>query len=434
MKKSRPYQAVGVKEIRIPDLASNRPGMECHVGLDCSKQEVLAVVRWTDRSFERPWRVKLHEQELGVLVERLRELEAGRQMTVALEPTGTYCDPVRQALSEAGLQVYRVNPKASHDFAEIFDGVPSQHDGKDAACVAELSAIHKHTAWPWNTESQELRHEIEWMDNQQRMLTRWLGQLESSLGRHWPELSGILELSSATMLWLLTTYGGPEGVRDDAQMRSLLRKKSYGGLTEEKIDRVLDSARNTIGTTQTPADVRQMKRYAEEALRASIEIRKCRKRIRELTKGNFVVELLARIVGLNTASICWAHIGDPAKYHSSRAYLKAFGLNLKERSSGRYQGQLKITKRGPSRPRRWLYFAALRYAKDPWIRPWFESKKQRGSGHARRALISLMRKIVMAMYQVRVHGKPFDVHALLPGAAKCQPKKKSQRQRVEIEA
>ena len=41
----------------------------------------------------------------------------------------------------------RVSNKASHNYAEIFDGVPSQHNGKDAAVVAELAGLGK--AQPW---------------------------------------------------------------------------------------------------------------------------------------------------------------------------------------------------------------------------------------------------------------------------------------------
>ncbi|MGH8522516.1 MAG: hypothetical protein ACREU9_14085, partial [Gammaproteobacteria bacterium] len=37
---------------------------------------------------------------------------------------------------------------------------------------------------------------------------------------------------------------------------------------------------------------------------------------------------------------------DPRAYANSGSYCKAFGLNLKERSSGQHKGQIKITKRG----------------------------------------------------------------------------------------
>jgi transposase len=96
--------------------------------------------------------------ELSILVQKLKELGHGREMVIAMEPTGTYADPVRQALHDAGLEVYRVSPKASHDYAEILDGVPSQHDGKDAACVAELSAMKKRQEWKWDVSAQDASH------------------------------------------------------------------------------------------------------------------------------------------------------------------------------------------------------------------------------------------------------------------------------------
>jgi hypothetical protein len=67
--------------------------------------------------------------------------------------------------------VHRVSPKAASDYAEIFDGVPSQHDGKDAAVVAELAAQGRR--WPWplvlpNEVEQELAYQVEWLEGQRR--------------------------------------------------------------------------------------------------------------------------------------------------------------------------------------------------------------------------------------------------------------------------
>ena len=67
---------------------------------------------------------------------------------MALEPSGTYGAALRQGLQDAGLAMRRVSPKAAHDYAEVFDGVPSQHDGKDAAVVAELAALGQASPWP----------------------------------------------------------------------------------------------------------------------------------------------------------------------------------------------------------------------------------------------------------------------------------------------
>ena len=420
--KSRPYQAMSVKNVDVQQISRNRDGIGCDLGLDSSKDDVLVCVRWSNGSFERPWRVAL--TELSVFTSKLKELGEGRELTIAMEPTGTYCDPVRQALHDAGFNVYRVSAKASHDYAEIFDGVPSQHDGKDAACVAELSSMKKRALWPWNSHADEIRHEIEWMDAHQQIQTRWLGRIEGLLARFWPEASSMLKVSSATLLNVLAHYGGPRELATDPEAAK--RLAGWGGfhLKKKKIEKLLDSAAKTVGVRQNAADIDQVRRYAEETLKTRKEINKSKRRLKELTKDNAVVQRLAPVVGLATAAVLWAHLGDPKKYHCAHAYVKAMGLNLKVRSSGRWEGHLKITKRGHSRPRRWLYFAALRYCQDPWIKPWYQKKKARGEGFAKRALVALMRKLALALYYVG-QDRTFDVRTMLPGAGKYASKKQT---------
>jgi hypothetical protein len=91
-----------------------------------------------------------------------------------------------------------------------------------------------------------------------------------------------------------------------------------------------------------------------------------------------------------------------------RAFLKAMGINLKEKSSGKMQGQLKITKRGPSRVRQYLWLAVFRWIQtDPIANAWYQRKKRRDGGRASRAAVALMRKLAKALYHV-ARGAAFD--------------------------
>jgi len=135
--KSKPYSSVSVKGVQGAMLARAHAGQTCVLGVDVAKFELMAVLRWADGSFEKPWRV-INPGEVGLLVAKLVELRsAGLTLTVALESSGTYGDAFRQAVSDAGIAVRRVSAKAVKDQAETFDGVPSQHDGKDAAIIAD---------------------------------------------------------------------------------------------------------------------------------------------------------------------------------------------------------------------------------------------------------------------------------------------------------
>src|SRR5260370_40773522 len=146
--KSRAYRATRVNDVNWDEIARGREGLGITVGVDVGKLSLWAVCRWDDGRFERPW-VADNPMEVPSLVSLIRRLSAGRKLLVAMESSGTYGDPLRQALADNEIKVERVGNKASHDYAEVFDGVPSQHDGKDAAVIGELAALGKSTPWDY---------------------------------------------------------------------------------------------------------------------------------------------------------------------------------------------------------------------------------------------------------------------------------------------
>ena len=259
---------------------------------------------------------------------------------------------VRQ-LTDAKLTVHRVSGKAVHDYAEIFDGVPSQHDGKDAAMVAELAAMGKSSPWPYQPPAefdQELRYWVERMDVQQRIGMLWLGRLEALLARHWPEATQYLELNSETLLQVLVEYGGPAALAADPQAAKRLQR--LGRSAPEKAKRSSGSCRSrhrASGCGKRRSIGGGCKSVPKQRCRPSMKFRRRRGRWRSWPKAMRSSRVRRRWWDgrrLACSGSIWAIRRD---YHCAEAYRKAMGLNLKERSSGRYQGQLKITKRGPGR-------------------------------------------------------------------------------------
>jgi hypothetical protein len=338
-----------------------------------------------------------------------------------MESTGTYGDAVRQAVTDAGLQMCRVGGKASSDYKEIFDGVPSGHDGKDAAVVAELAAIGKASPWPMkhpSSEEAEMVTAVAWLDAQQDILQVWLGRLEGLLARHWPELTRLLTLNSGTLLRLLAHFGSPADLTADGEARS--RLAGWGGplLRPRKITAVLESAQKTVGVRVPEATRDLIRQCAQQALAARKEIREARRRLKKLSQEDKVVASMAEAVGTTTACVLRVTLGDPRDYHCGEAYRKAIGLNLKERSSGKHQGKLKITKRGPSLARRWLFFAALRVVQKPPVRKWFEAKKRKDQDRGIGAAVAVMRKLALAVYAVGARGEVFSLDRLFPGSSR----------------
>ena len=412
--KSKAYRAVAVKDVKISEVVTRLAEGPVWAGLDVGKGHTMVVIRDSQGTTLRPWKVR-QPGEIRLLTERLQELARQRPLAAALEPTGTYGDPLRQALGDAGLAVHQVRPKATSDYAEVFDGVPSQHDGKDAAVVAELAAIGKSQPWPLEPAGgAKLRHDVQWMDTQQDILQLWLGRLEALLARHWPELTTLLELNSGTLLRLLDKYGGPQALQADPEAAAQLARWGGSGLKPQKIEAVLAGARLTTGVRMEAADVEFVQRCAGAALAARHALQEVQDSLKQQASADADILRVGQAVGLVTACVLAATVGNPQDYGCGEAYRKALGLNLKERSSGRYKGQLKITKRGPSLARRWLYFAALRLVQNPAVRPWYEAKKSRGEGRGGKGVVGVMRKLALAIHAV-ARGATFDASRLFPG-------------------
>jgi len=415
--RKRAYRSTEVKSVSIAEVVARLGEGRVWLGLDIGKSTIMGVVRDATGYFERPWKVR-NAHEIHELVMKAKQLSEERTLVVAMEPTGTYGDPLRQALTDAGLAIHRVGSKASSDYQEIFDGVPSAHDGKDAAIVAELAAIGKSSPWPSREPSPqqaEMAAEVSWLDSQQDVLQVWLGRLESLLARHWPELTSLLELNSGTFLQLLAHYGAPSAVAVDPQASDRLAR--WGGplLRAQKIAAVLESARTTTGVRMQPATVTVLRRYAEQALAARKELREAKRKLASLGKQDQVIQSMAEVVGMTTACVLRVTLGSPQDYHCGEAYRKAIGLNLKERSSGKHQGKLKITKRGSSLARRWLFFAALRTIQKPPVRRWYEAKKRKDQDRGIGAVVGVMRKLALALHAVSVRGEKFSFERLFPG-------------------
>jgi transposase len=412
--KSKVYRTVAVNRVNLDDLFQGRSPALVHVGCDIGKDHIVAVLRWGLGDFARPWRIA-NTADVRRAAALLAEVARRCRVLVAMEPTGTYGDAWRQALQGVGLEAQRVSPKQASDYAEVFDGVPSQHDGKDAAVVAELAAQGK--CWPWplvppSELEQELGYHVDWMDGQRRQMMQWYGRVEALVSRHWPEATRVVPLSSGTLLQCLVTYGGPQGLA--AAPDGLARVCAWGRqrLGSDQAEALVASAAATLGVAMGPWDEERLRRFAREIQGCRREIAASSRRLQALGSQQAVIAAMGAVVGVPTACVLWAELGDPRGYHCGGAYRKAMGLNLAERSSGRWQGKLRISKRGSSKARRWLYLAALRWVRTEPVRGWYQRQVAARRGERKPALIGVMRKLALALYQVGGRGQVFDPEVL----------------------
>jgi transposase len=439
MVNKRAYKRIDVNDIdrdQLLEAVLESGGTGTVMGLDIAKSEIVACLRWGRGSFERPWKI-VNPGEIRLLVELCVFLKSKCDgFTVGLESTGTYGDAIRFALTEAVVSVQRVSGKAVSDYKEIFDGVPSQHDGKDAAMIAELVAMGKGTLWPYSLFSenmQAIKHQVLRIDGFRDSHTRWLGRLEAQVVRHWPELTGHLKLSSVTLLKMLEAYGSPANAIADPDLAKKLSLWGKRFLPEEKTSRIIASAKSTMGLPMNEFEVCWIKEMAAETLKAHREELKCDRILRERIASDPVMKRYSDAVGAATLAVIWTVVGDPILFGSSGAFMKAIGLNLKEKSSGKRQGALAISKRGPALARRWIFFWAMRAIQRDELQPWYTKFSKVGnqsssSEHRKmKGLIAMMRKLCKSLWHARVNDKDFDYSKVI--ASKPAPVRRRRRTR-----
>ena len=411
--KKRTYRKIAINQFQPETVMKLVPKGKLVFAVDVAKVDMVAA--FADERGQAvafiAWKNPVENAQLLAVLARLRD--EGYQVEAVMESSGTYGDVLRHQLIEAAVPVFRVGGKRTHDAREIYDGVPSLHDAKCAAIIAKLHAEGISAPWPAaSVEKRNLRAAIDRMDLHQERYLQLVHRLESWLARHWPELPELIELTSATLLALLGRIGGPSQVAAaPEEARRLMRGMSHQLMDVAKIDRVIESASRSAGVPMLDLERETLMAIADEAQRSLRAFTTAKTSLETLSVQTHA-QRMAPTVGKTTAAVFAAFVGDPSLFHSSAAYVKAFGMNLKEKSSGKLQGHLKITKRGSGRARQYLWLAVCRWVKqDPIARAWYQRKIARDAGKRAKAIVALMRKLAGALYHIG-RGDPYDATKL----------------------
>ena len=404
--KKKAYRATEVKKIKIEQMVFDHGAKRLVFGTDVAKTDFYSCVMDESRKVLATikWKHPFETEEFVALVKQFPKAE------VALEPSGTYGDPLRYHLEKSEISVHRVSPKRSHDAAEVYDGVPSLHDAKSAAIIAKLHLDGASEKWEMKTaHERDLVSVLTSLDMLSQQFYQNTNRLESLMAKHWPEVGKYIKFGQVTFLELIHQIGGPSHVSYHAEeARALMKKVGGPFLSATKIENIIKCGQKTIGVPITEGELTELKCHAGRTLGLYREIKAVKKKVEELSQDNESTRNISDVVGKSTAAVMVTFCGDPRKHDSSNHWLKSFGLNLKEKSSGKYKGRLMITRRGSGRSRRWLYFATLRLIqKDETVKSWYAKKVARDGGLKMKAIIAIMRKLVKALWYV-ARGDRFD--------------------------
>ena len=181
------YRAQNVKSVNQEALAELVREKDIIFGHDLAKESLYGVFMEKESGQILKTIAWKHPVETAFTLDMIMALPWS-SFEVVMESSGTYGDSIRYQFALRGIPVYRVSAKHSYDSHELYDGVPSAHDAKSSAVIAELHRWNKSSPWSDPTPHQKsLRAYVRIMDLHDDTYHRYLNKLESLLARHWPE-------------------------------------------------------------------------------------------------------------------------------------------------------------------------------------------------------------------------------------------------------
>ena len=408
--KKHTYRAQKVNSINWQQVKEQTLGEALVLAVDVAKSQQYALL--TNQDHTKSWMMQWnHLEQTFYLLEQLKTLET--PISVVMESTSTYGDSLRYQCRQAGFAIYQANAKKVHDAREIFDGVPSLHDAKSAWLIAKLhkDSITKLWSEPTNEERRMNALRLEYDLHQDQHL-RNQNRLEAYMSRHWPEVLALMPLGSVTLEQLIKHYGSPQKVAAEAK-QAALNMRSWGktGLSAEKIAAVIASAITTLGEPCIEAECQFLIALASELEHSRLQKQEAKQALEALVDNDEGLREMGRVIGKVTTAVMVSLHLDPRRFTTPKSYQKALGVNLTEKSSGQINGRLRLSKRGSSVARRFLYMAALRLLiKDPLIDKWYKAKKDDRA--KLKTVIALMRKLPLALWHI-ARGERFDASKLL---------------------
>jgi transposase len=301
-------------------------------------------------------------------IRKLQKMHDMIDVVVGMESTGHYWFNIANWLVQHGIDVVLVNPMTTKRNKENRDNSPSKNDPKDALVIADAVSRGFYTPFSpkdeafrrirvmvtnrehWVVKSGRIKNRIHrWLDIRFPEYRQAFDEIFSDRSlatlRRFPAPSDLLQLSPEQMVQIwgeyMTRPGGVRGRNKAIELQSL--------------------ARHSVGdSTALEEDKWELRHLIEEYERICQIIDEADEMIEKILP-EIPCSDLVRSVGASvpaTAAIL-AFGGDLRKLSHGNQLLRKAGLNLAERSSGKYKGQIKLTKRGNSLLRKHLYFTVF---------------------------------------------------------------------------
>jgi transposase len=319
------------------------------------------------------------------------------------------------ALAARGFSVALLNPLRTHRFAEE-DLQRTKTDAIDALGIARFAAQKRPTPTRLpDPATEELRELVRLRERLLQDFGDRVRQLHRLVDLGFPEFTRYVKgLDSELASAILHDYPTAAAFRGvSAKRLAALRYDGRHRVGDELAGRLIAAAKHSVGHHHGEA-YRMQVRYACEDLDI------LRRRLRQLNRdiegtlgAHEVGTLLTTIdgIGPNTAARLIAELGDPAHFRNPGALAAYVGVVPALSQSGKRKNtRAATTTIGNARLRAALWMPTLTAVrKNPWLRAHYQRLLARGK-LPKVALVACMHKLLLAVYSVAKHRRPFVAH------------------------
>jgi transposase len=285
---------------------------------------------------------------------------------VGMEPTGHYWINLSKWLDKQNIEVVTVNPHLVKRNKENRDNTQSKSDKKDALVIADMV---KNGYYSFVRPSSESFNKLRVLMSNRDVIVKRLVSSTNQINRWvdivFPELRQVFkDITCKGAIATLRLFPTPKEITslqplDVMRGWKSLMKRQPG---PKKAQLLIQLAKSSIGTGQAlDAYKFHLEQLLEEYDLAVKQLERVEQQVKEvLNKIPFAKKLLM-IKGISEISLAGilGEAGDLSGFSHGNSLLRHAGLHLAEASSGKWKGQIVISKRGRSRLRRFLYLATM---------------------------------------------------------------------------
>jgi transposase len=387
------------------------------VGMDIGSQSVVYCVCLPDKSqVVKPTEVTNSRAGFEALDQRLRQLAVPPQcILIGLEATGRYSENVYQFLQEHGYRLCLLHPRQTHQFAQQ-RGLRAKTDRLDATTIARLLLSGEARPGYVPDELISTYRELERLHSQlTNDSARYQNEIQALLVVLFPEFVQVFaDPCRPTALGVLKRYPGAQAILDAGveALTSTLRElapRHYGRPTAQELVRLASqSVATPLASSGRALSLKVLCDQLEHTLANLAQVAHELDQLLDRDQGASGLKSTPEF-GRKTVAVLRAELGDVTRFQRVDQVVAYVGLDLQVRQSGKWKGQVKLSKRGSGRVRQVLSMAALRLLALPAsaFGAYYRRLVARGL-KARDALTAVMRKMLIVAYHVLRSNETYD--------------------------